>query len=45
MEKKKLVSVTNMKQHFSVKGKKIKAVDRISFDIFEGETLGLVGES
>ena len=49
---KKLVEVRNLKMYFPVtagifRGKvgDVKAVDDISFDIYEGETLGLVGES
>lgn len=42
----KLLEIKNLKQHFDVgKGNKVKAVDGITFDIFRGETLGLVGES
>lgn len=45
-----LVEVKNLKQYFPVrdglfKVKHIKAVDDISFFIYRGETLGLVGES
>ncbi|MCM3757904.1 ATP-binding cassette domain-containing protein [Sporosarcina aquimarina] len=41
-----LLSVKDMKRHFDVgKGKTLKAVDGISFDIYKGETFGLVGES
>lgn len=47
-----LVSVRNLKKHFPVKkglfgGNKefVKAVDDLSFDIYKGETFGLVGES
>lgn len=43
---KPLLEVRNLKTHFSAGRKKtVKAVDGISFDIGEGETLGLVGES
>ena len=42
---KKLVEVKNLKQYFGSPSNPIKAVDGISFDIYEGETLGLVGES
>jgi len=42
----KLVEIKNLKQHFNVgKTNMVKAVDGISFDIYKGETLGLVGES
>jgi len=41
-----LISVRNVKKYFDVgKGKTLKAVDGISFDIYPGETFGLVGES
>ena len=45
-----LVEIKNMKKYFTVRGAKrderfVHAVDDVSFKIFEGETLGLVGES
>lgn len=50
--KKALVSVRDVKMHFPIhtgvlrrKTGAVKAVDGITFDIMEGETLGLVGES
>lgn len=43
---KPLVQVKNLKKHFAIKGKgMLHAVDDVSFDIYPGETLGLVGES
>ncbi len=46
-KKEKLVQVRNMVKHFPVDNSDdvVRAVDGISFDIFSGETLGLVGES
>ncbi|MCU9809783.1 MAG: ABC transporter ATP-binding protein [Paraclostridium dentum] len=46
MTKKKLLEVKNLKQYFPIdKSTVVKAVDDISFHIYEGETFGLVGES
>lgn len=51
-EKEILLSVNQLKQYFPIKGgifgrtvNHVKAVDDISFDIYEGETLSIVGES
>jgi peptide/nickel transport system ATP-binding protein/oligopeptide transport system ATP-binding protein len=41
-----MLEVAGLKKHFPLKGgRKIYAVDGVSFGIAEGETLGLVGES
>ncbi len=51
MDKKVLLRITNLKQYFPLKkhlGKEqlyVRANDDISIDIYQGETLGLVGES
>ena len=46
-EKVELVEVRNLVKYFDIENSDdvVKAVDDISFDIKEGETLGLVGES
>ena len=41
-----LISIRDLKVHFDLGGRRVvKAVDGVSLDINEGETLGLVGES
>ncbi|MCI4671481.1 MAG: ABC transporter ATP-binding protein [Bacteroidia bacterium] len=51
-EQKSILEVTDLKTHFPIRGglfsrekEVVKAVDGVSFEVFEGETLGLVGES
>ena len=47
-DKKVLISIRNLKQYFPIKSNKrefVKANDGITIDIYEGETLGVVGES
>ncbi|WP_411954142.1 ABC transporter ATP-binding protein [Alkalibacillus sp. S2W] len=51
-QKQELLKINNLKQYFPIKGgilgrtvNHVKAVDDISFNIYEGETVSLVGES
>ena len=46
-KQKPLLRISNLKQYFPLKqkGLYVKANDGITLDIYEGETLGLVGES
>lgn len=46
MEAKPLLEVKNLSKYFQIsKNETLKAVEDASFDIYEGETVGLVGES
>ncbi|MBE4910488.1 dipeptide ABC transporter ATP-binding protein [Bacillus luteolus] len=52
MSKKALLEVKNLKQYFPIKGgvfgrtvNHVKAVDDVSFTVYEGETVSIVGES
>ncbi|MBD3107898.1 ATP-binding cassette domain-containing protein [Bacillus sp. AGMB 02131] len=40
-----LVQIKNLKKYFPVGGVDLKAVDGLNLNIYEGETVGLVGES
>ncbi len=49
-QEKVLLEIENLRKYFSVKAgvfkkKRVQAVESVSFSIFRGETLGLVGES
>ncbi len=45
MERRPLVETKNLKKYFDVAAGKLHAVDDVSLQIYEGETLGVVGES
>ncbi|MBS4174549.1 oligopeptide/dipeptide ABC transporter ATP-binding protein [Bacillus sp. FJAT-49736] len=40
-----LVEIKDLKKYFKVGDRQLKAVDHLNFDIYPGETVGLVGES
>ena len=44
-ERKPLLEVKNLKTYFHSSNRLVKAVDDVSFEVYQGETLGIVGES
>ncbi|MBQ9152781.1 MAG: ABC transporter ATP-binding protein [Solobacterium sp.] len=44
-ERKPVLEVKNLKTYFHSAKNLVKAVDDVSFEVYEGETLGIVGES
>lgn len=45
MTKEKLIELKNIKTYFYIEDGVVKAVDGVDFEIYPGETLGIVGES
>ena len=45
MAKEKLLEIIDLETHFYTEEGVVKAVDKVSFTLFRGETLGIVGES
>lgn len=44
-KKKKILQVKNLRTYFFTEDGVVKAVDGVDFEVYQGETLGLVGES
>ncbi len=45
MKNQSLLEVRELKTHFATESGSVTAVDGVSFEVYEGETVGLVGES
>ena len=45
MEKKAIISARDVEIQFSLRGRTLKAIRKCSLDLYEGETLAIVGES
>ena len=45
LSKEKLIDVSNLKTHFFTEEGVVKAVDGVDYEIYPGETIGIVGES
>ena len=45
VENNKILEVKDLQVHYAVRTGTIKGVDHVDLSVYEGETLGLVGES